>query len=389
MANSCKYYKQQKQVSLNSGATWDNVVPEEFRIGDIYEAFSPDCQSTLINRWLTVPNAFICENKSKYEKKVAQYSIDNGQTWEYYYPSVYDLGNLIEANADICHNKWEAYYYGNITNTCNAGYRYVEGRGCVYIGGSGGSGGHSGGGGWYSNNLNPDPVKYVRCSQSEDPTILTASDIAYAPYTLYEGIIGDCVETIASSAFTSSSSSSFTAVTIGDNVRTIDTYAFYGCSGLTNVTIPSSVRYIKGRAFEYCTALQEVICGNRLAEIGTDAFRYCSAMTSIYLPETKIQLDEHAWTYVETTIGQAAFTDCKSLTGITLHKYVVSIGAGAFRNCTGLTHITCNATTPPTLGTDAFANTGNCPIFVPAQSLNSYRSATNWSNYASRIQPIT
>lgn len=385
MANSCKYYKQQKQVSLNSGATWDNVVPEEFRIGDIYEAFSPDCQSTLINRWLTVPNAFICENKNKYEKKVAQYSVDNGQTWEYYYPSVYDLGNLIEADSDICHNKWEAYYYGNITNTCNAGYRYVEGRGCVKVSEMGNQQ-------WaqiYDRMRNGyDPVKYVRCSQSEDPTILTASDIAYTPYTLYEGIIGDCVETIASSAFTSSSSA-FTAVTIGDNVRTIDTYAFYGCSGLTNVTIPSSVRYIKGRAFEYCTALQEVICGNRLAEIGTDAFRYCSAMTSIYLPETKIQLGENAWTYVETTIGQAAFTDCKSLTGITLHKYVVSIGAGAFRNCTGLTHITCNATTPPTLGTDAFANTGNCPIFVPAQSINSYRSATNWSNYASRIQPIT
>jgi hypothetical protein len=54
-----------------------------------------------------------------------------------------------------------------------------------------------------------------------------------------------------------------------------------------------------------------------------------------------------------------------------------------------LTSITCNATTPPTLE-DAFAfeNTDNCPIYVPAESVDTYKAASGWSTYADRIQPI-
>jgi hypothetical protein len=40
------------------------------------------------------------------------------------------------------------------------------------------------------------------------------------------------------------------------------------------------------------------------------------------------------------------------------------------------------------LGSSAFAYTNNCPILVPASSLNAYKTATNWSKYASRLRPI-
>lgn len=51
--------------------------------------------------------------------------------------------------------------------------------------------------------------------------------------------------------------------------------------------------------------------------------------------------------------------------------------------------VTILATTPPTLAnTTVFNNTNNCPIYVPAESLEAYRQATNWSALADRIQPI-
>ena len=51
--------------------------------------------------------------------------------------------------------------------------------------------------------------------------------------------------------------------------------------------------------------------------------------------------------------------------------------------------ITILATTPPTLAnTSAFTSTNNCPIYVPAESLEAYVQATNWSSLASRLKAI-
>ena len=60
-----------------------------------------------------------------------------------------------------------------------------------------------------------------------------------------------------------------------------------------------------------------------------------------------------------------------------------------FQDCINLQKVTCLATIPPTLGGKGnFDNTNNCPIYVPSASLNAYKTATNWSVYASRIYPI-
>ena len=38
--------------------------------------------------------------------------------------------------------------------------------------------------------------------------------------------------------------------------------------------------------------------------------------------------------------------------------------------------------------TNALENTNNCPIYVPANLVNTYKSDNNWKTYASRIQAI-
>ena len=111
--------------------------------------------------------------------------------------------------------------------------------------------------------------------------------------------------------------------------------------------------------------------------IADSAFYYCDNLTSIIIPNSV------------TSIGDWAFSNCTSLTSVTIPNSVTSIGEGAFYNCEGLTSVTIQATTPPTLGgTIVFEEANNCQIYVPAESVDAYKTATNWSSLASRIQAI-
>jgi hypothetical protein len=40
------------------------------------------------------------------------------------------------------------------------------------------------------------------------------------------------------------------------------------------------------------------------------------------------------------------------------------------------------------LGAMVFDGTNNCSIYVPSDSVDAYKSAPYWSNYASRIQAM-
>jgi hypothetical protein len=103
----------------------------------------------------------------------------------------------------------------------------------------------------------------------------------------------------------------------------------------------------------------------------------CSKLPKIDLPDSV------------KTIGNFAFEWCDSLTAVTIGSGVTSIGQSAFYSATTLTSITINAVTPPSLGSSALSYTNSCPIYVPAGSVNAYKTARGWSSYSSRIQAIS
>ena len=163
------------------------------------------------------------------------------------------------------------------------------------------------------------------------------------------------------------------------NLISIPDQAFYDCQSLASITIPERVTSIGKSAFTQC-AFTDINIPERVTSIGNDAFFYCTSLTTITIPENS-QL---------TSIGQQAFAGCTSLTAITIPEGVTNIGVRAFSSDYLLTTVRNYATTPPTLGSDAFAHTPNTMvIYVPDASVSAYKAAPNWKNYASRIKPIS
>lgn len=234
----------------------------------------------------------------------------------------------------------------------------------------------------------------------DSSTTLVQSEVrsGSSPYSaMTSAVIGGCVTEIGNNAFYQLTSLS--SIVITNSVTTIDENAFYGCSSLSSVTIPTSVtsigRYsfaqcaipsvtipsgvtsISEGTFEYCSNLTNVAIQNGVTSIGSYAFSYCSSLSSVTIPSSV------------TSIGGYAFRNCSSLLSVTIPNSVTNIGARAFRNCTSLSSMTIYATTPPTLdNTNALQNTNDCPIYVPSESVETYKAASGWSTYASRIQAI-
>jgi hypothetical protein len=169
-----------------------------------------------------------------------------------------------------------------------------------------------------------------------------------------------------------------TNAVIGNCVTIIGEDAFYGC-GITSVTIPNSVTTIGVNAFDGCSNLTGVTIPNSVTTIGRGAFWACSGFTfqSVVIPNSVTSIDSYA------------FYSCKYLTSVTIGNSVTTIGGNAFDSCRHLTSVTVNAITPPTLGGYAFLNNASGRnIYVPAESVDAYKAASGWSEYASRIQAI-
>ena len=161
-----------------------------------------------------------------------------------------------------------------------------------------------------------------------------------------------------------------TELTIPSDITEIKYGAFENCISLTSVTIPNSVTKIDSCAFMNCTSLTDVTIGNSLSSIGYLVFAFCSSLTNITIPDNI------------KSIGHYAFKGCKSLTNITIPQNVTIIEKEAFMDCTSLICIYCRPITPPRGGSDMFRNNAmGRTIYVPSESVNTYKRVEWWADY--------
>lgn len=150
--------------------------------------------------------------------------------------------------------------------------------------------------------------------------------------------------------------------------------SFYQCQSLKTVDIRNAVE-LKYRSFYQCTALEEINISS-VKIVGDQAFYGCSALENIDLSKVK-------------SFGSVSFYQCSSLLAIDLSSATGRLSDSAFSGCSSLTRIIINNTTPVQIGSATFYNTNNCPIYVPDSAVDAYKSATNWSQLASRIKPLS
>ena len=191
------------------------------------------------------------------------------------------------------------------------------------------------------------------------------SDVA--PYTV-EVTYEECLSSDNYSSLTTATiPASVTYNSITYSVTSIGEDAFTYCRSLTSITIPNSVTSIGDYAFASCKSLTSITIPNSVTSIEWSAFAYCASLVSITIPESV------------TSIGSSAFAGCTSLPSITIPNSVTSIGESAFTDCTSLTSITCNATTPPTLGSTVFPSELTT-AYIPCGTKSAYE-ASDWAQY--------
>ena len=212
-------------------------------------------------------------------------------------------------------------------------------------------------------------------------------------------------------------------VTLGNQVRTLSPYMFSN-SGITSLTIPASVEEIKDNVFYNCTSLASVRfeAGSEPLTIGFQPGSsevgpfYQSPLTYIYVNRELVASETYAAARNQTdegifstsfdnavvtvklqgnvnTISDYMFSGVNMQT-IWIPREVTSIGKSAFKGCSKLYGVTLAHSTPPTLGADAFDGTllededeVRWIALEDATNINSFKTATNWSEYANIIIP--
>lgn len=205
------------------------------------------------------------------------------------------------------------------------------------------------------------------------------------------------------------SCTALTSIIVPEGITSLS-WTFRSCDNLKSVHLPSTFTSIGERAFDNCTGLETINIPSSLTSIGDynhksfgvrnltidsgntsfvliGGVMYNTGKTTIYyyidnLPSYNIE--EGVTTVPERFLDDSTGT----LDSITLPSTLTSIPDYTIRNLKVI-QVTCKATTPPTIGAHTFIQRPDIKpiVYVPAASVSTYQSATNWSKFTIQAIP--
>lgn len=165
-----------------------------------------------------------------------------------------------------------------------------------------------------------------------------------------------------------------------EGVVEVGTSAFRAVTTLTSVGDMSSVTTLGQRAFYSASNLGGVVHLPSLTSISAGVF----SSTSIKGVTSMGQITALVGTNSES---QGTFQGCRNLKYVILPETLISMGVYEFYNTTSMLALVIKAQVPPTIASSTFTGLGaQCTIFVPLASLDAYKTAGNWTTYASRVK---
>ncbi len=246
-------------------------------------------------------------------------------------------------------------------------------------------------------------------SVSWPSTVVSIRDAAFSGCVNLEEVSFDNIEFIGIEAF---KGCGFRYLVLPEGLQTVGQRPFIDCASLESVTLPQSLAAPTQMMFAHCPNLREFngafasddhrcLIGN-LAYQGKAVFAFAPAGfgpdDTYIVPEGVASISSYAFAGYDigriilpeslNTISTYAFYGCSSLKDVTIPANVDRIYVHAFENCTGLQWIKIQRTgsVVESRGGRVVTNTNDCPIYVPSDLLDQYKTAQNWVYFADRFK---
>lgn len=154
-------------------------------------------------------------------------------------------------------------------------------------------------------------------------------------------------------------------------ISNLSTYCQFDCGwGYSNEGLfhSSSILYVNGEEISELTIPQGVTI------LGTCLFNGCRSLKKVIIPEGV------------TDLGSYTFGNCTNLEYVDIGSTVESMWDRTFTGCTSLKEVYCRPVTPPsTEYGNLFPTSVDFKLYVPMESVETYKTYSYWKNLAGKI----